>query len=140
MAKAAYRRSDVARLIMSRVHVRPRTERCAGFNLTCVHAVLEAFGHKSVWSEGTDDLTIVRINRSKPLGVGNAMVLQVREANRQVPASILAKARGIAGKMNANRSPSTSPNRQGRRFVTITVGQDGQVPQQLKAHSERALG
>jgi hypothetical protein len=134
MAKAAYRRSDVARLIMSRVHVRPRTERCARFNLTCVHAVLDAFGHKSVWSEGTDDLTIVRIN------VGNAMVLQVREANRQVPASILAKARGIAGKMNANRSPSTSPNRQGRRFVTITVGQDGQVPQQLKAHSERALG
>ena len=99
MTKASYRRSDVARLIMSRVHVRPRTDRCAGFNLTCVHAVLVAFGHKSVWSEGTDDLTIVRIYRAKPLDVGNAMVLQVREANRQVPASIIAKAKEIAEAM-----------------------------------------
>jgi len=64
-----------------------------------VHAVLEAFGHKSVWSEGTDDLTIVRIDRAKPLDVGNAMVLQVREANRQVPANIIAKAKEIAEAM-----------------------------------------
>jgi hypothetical protein len=99
MTKATYRRSDVARLIMSRVHVRPRADRCAGFNLSCVHAVLEAFGHKSVWSEGTDDLTIVRIDRARPLDVGNAMVLQVREANRQVPASIIAKAKEIAEAM-----------------------------------------
>ena len=99
MTKAAYRRSDVARLIMSRVHVRPRTHRCAGFDLTCVHAVLEAFGHKSVWSEETSDHTIVRIDRAKPLDVGNAMVLQVREANRHVPANIIAKAKEIAEAM-----------------------------------------
>jgi len=95
--KAAYRRSNVARLIMSRVHVRPRADRCARFDLAAVQAVLEAFGCKSVWSEAADDLTIVRIDRAKPLGVGNAMVVQVREANRHVPPIILARAKRIAG-------------------------------------------
>jgi hypothetical protein len=96
--KAAYRRSNVARLIMSRVHVRPRTDRCPWFDLAAVQAVLEAFGCKSVWSGATDDLTIVRIDRSKPLGVGNAMVVQVREANRHVPPTILARAKRLAAR------------------------------------------
>ena len=119
MTKATYRRSDVARLIMSRVHVRPRTVRCAGFNLTCVHAVLVAFGYKSVWSEGTDDLTIVRIDRAKPLDVGNAMVLQVREANRQVPASIIAKAKEIAEAMACLPRSSCSAGMPGKESMCV---------------------
>ena len=95
--KADYRRSDTARLIMSRVHVRPRTQRCPRFNLEAVKVVLEAYGHMSVWSGGCDDLTIVRIYKSKPLSVGNAMVLQVREANRSVPVSVVARAKEIVG-------------------------------------------
>lgn len=99
MSKAEYRHSDVARLIMSRVHARPRVDRSPAFNLSCVRAVLNAFGHKSVWSEGTDDLTIVRIDRDRPLDVGNAMVLQVREANCHVPDDIIIKAKEIAEAM-----------------------------------------
>lgn len=99
MSKAEYRHSDVARLIMSRVHARPRAQRSVAFNLSCARAVLDAFGHKSVWSEGTDDLTIVRIDSSRPLDVGNAMVLQVREANKQVPEEIIVKAKEIAEEM-----------------------------------------
>ena len=103
--KAAYRRSNVARLIMSRVHVRPRADRCPRFDLAAVQAVLEAFGRRSVWSEAADDLTIVRIDRAKPLRVGNAMVLQVREANRHVPLPVVEHAKMIVAKMNKRASP-----------------------------------
>lgn len=82
---------------MSRVHVRPRADRCPRFDLAAVQTVLEAFGRKSVWSEAADDLTIVRIDHSTPLRVGNAMVLQVREVNRHMPPAILARAKRIAG-------------------------------------------
>ena len=97
MAKTDYRRSDTARLIMSRVHARPRAQKCPRFNVEAVKTVLDAFGHKSVWSGGGDDLTIVRIDKSRPLSVGNAMVLQVRETNRSVPASVVDKAKEIVG-------------------------------------------
>lgn len=99
MSKADYRHSDVARLIMSRVHARPRAERSSAFNLSCARAVLEAFDHRSIWNNATEDLTIVRISHEKPLDIGNAMVLQVREANRRVPDAIIAKATKIAEAM-----------------------------------------
>ena len=91
-----YRHSNMARLIMSRVHVRPRTHRCSRFNLAAVQVVLDAFESKSVWSGSDDDLTIVRIDKSKPLSVGNAMVLQVREANKHIPVEVLVSAKQIA--------------------------------------------
>lgn len=84
---------------MSRVHVRPKSQRSPAFNLSCVQAVLDAFEHKSVWNGKTDDLTIVRIDHSKPLDIGNAMVLQVREANSKVPETVVTKAKEIAEAM-----------------------------------------
>ena len=103
--KAAYRRSDIARLIMSRVHVRPRAERSPRFNLVAAKSVLSAFGRKSVWSGADDDLTIVRIDRTKPLDIDNAMVLQVREANRHVPLPVVEHAKMIVAKINKQASP-----------------------------------
>ena len=94
-ALAKYRRSELARLIMSRVHVRPKSKRCTRFGLEAVRAVLAAFGHRSVWSGGTDDLTVVRIDRAHPLDIDNAMVLQVREAGRSVPRAVILRAKSL---------------------------------------------
>jgi len=98
MQKARYRQSNAARLIMSRIHTRPRATKSPGFNLLAVQAVLCTFRHRSVWSDSTDDLTITRIDRSKPLSLTNAMVLQVREVNRKAPSAVLAKAEAMAAK------------------------------------------
>ena len=90
-----YRRSDVARLVMSRIRARPRANKRADFSIEKLRHILEAFGQKSVWSGSEDDLTVVRIDRTQPLSADNVMVVQVRETNRKLPADVLAKARRI---------------------------------------------
>mgnify|MGYP005642483611 CR=1 FL=1 len=90
--KATYRESDVARRIMSRIHVRPHSKRSSTFKLKAVRAILVAYAYKSVWNEATEDLTITRIDRTKPLSLVNAMVVQVREANRKLPIDVRDKA------------------------------------------------
>lgn len=91
-SKSAYRQSDIARLIMSRVFTRSKSKRSPSFNLAAARTVLDVFGFKSVWSGAGDDLTIVRIDRTRPLSPTNAMVLQVRETNRRVPNDVLESA------------------------------------------------
>lgn len=93
---------------MSRIHVRPKKQRSSDFNLHAVRAVLDAFGHASVWSGATSDLTVVRIDRTKPLSLANAMVLQVREASRKVPADVIDNARKIAANCKPARSSHTN--------------------------------
>lgn len=104
--KNRYRRSDIARLVMSRVYTRRKSKRSPSFTIAAARAVLKSFGHASVWSGSADDLTIVRIDRTRPLSPTNAMVLQVRETNRTVPGDVLARAAATI----AGRKPQQSQN------------------------------
>lgn len=81
---------------MSRVHVRPRSSRSQHFDIAAVQSVLDAFGHKSVWSGTSENLTIVRIDKGRPLSRSNAMVVEIREATQHVPSDVAEKASAVA--------------------------------------------
>ena len=72
--KRKHRAADIARVIMGRIHGHKHR-----FTLRDTRAVLAAFRHRSILSGKSDDITIVRIDREKPLTVDNAMVIDVRE-------------------------------------------------------------
>ena len=86
------------RLCRTHINARKRRHRTAdvarnaGFSLQDARRVLQAFQNRSILSGKSDDVTIVRIDRDKPLTVTNAMVIDVREP-RVVPEEVRERAK-----------------------------------------------
>ena len=83
----------LAKKIMTRLYVR---ERDRMFTIADARKTLNRFKHRSVWSGHGRYLTIVKINRTRPMSPTNAMVLEIPEAYRAIPKAVLEKAREIA--------------------------------------------
>lgn len=88
--------------IMTRLYTRERRRK---FTMADAKATLKRFGYKSVWNGDNRFLTIVRIDRNRPMSPTNAMVIEVPEAYRPIPEPVLLKARTIA----ATAKPAEQP-------------------------------
>lgn len=77
---------------MARVHSRGQGGQ---FRIADARAVLDAFGHRSVWCGSGSDLTVVRRDKSLPLTRSNAMVVTVRQANLTTPTDVITRAAAI---------------------------------------------
>lgn len=84
--------AHLIRKIMTRLYARERDRK---FTMDDARETLRRFQQKSIWGGGSDSLTITRIDKTIPLTLQNAMVLEVPEAFRHAPPWVMEHAKAI---------------------------------------------